>query len=473
MAMEYDAIVVGSGPNGLAAAIELARAGCSVRVFEARDSVGGGTRSAELTLPGFVHDVCSAIHPLGVGSPFFQSLPLSSHGLEWIQPDSPVAHPLSGGGAILLDRNVKETAGTLGVDSAEYQKVIGGFVRRWETLVPELLAPIHFPAHPLLLARFGRYGLMSARSFASRVFKGEHARALFAGMAAHSILSPDHRPGASFGLVLNVLAHAVGWPLPKGGSQQIANALAGYLQSLGGVISTGTEIRSLDELPTSRVLLCDITPRQLARLAGRRLPDRFRQRLDQYRYGPGVFKVDWALSAPIPWKNSKCSRAATVHLGGTFETIQSSERDVARGLHPGRPFVILTQPSLFDRTRTPEGGHTAWAYCHVPNGSSLDMTSRIESQIEEVAPGFRDCVAARHTLTTGQLETYNPNYVGGDINGGAQNLLQMMPYRTPVKGLYLCSSSTRPGGGVHGMCGFHAARKALEDLGIPAYNQPK
>lgn len=313
---------------------------------------------------------------------------------------------------------------------------------------------------------------MSARSFASRIFKGEHARALFAGMAAHSILSPDHRPGASFGLVLNVLAHAVGWPLPKGGSQQIANALAGYLQSLGGEISTGTEIRSLDELPTARVVLCDITPRQLARLAGRRLPDRFRQRLDRYRYGPGVFKVDWALSAPIPWKNSKCSRAATVHLGGTFENIQSSERDVARGLHPEKPFVILTQPSLFDRTRTPKGGHTAWGYCHVPNGSNQDMTSRIESQIEEVAPGFRDCVAARHTLTTTQLETYNPNYVGGDINGGAQNLLQMMPYRTPVKGLYLCSSSTRPGGGVHGMCGFHAARAALEDLGIPAYNQP-
>jgi phytoene dehydrogenase-like protein len=472
--MEYDAIVIGSGPNGLAAAIELARAGCSVCVFERSDSIGGGARSSDLTLPGFVHDICSAIHPLGVASPFFRTLPLADFGLEWIQPEAPLAHPFIDGDSVIAERSLVETARILAADSAEYQKLFGILVRQWDSLVTEILAPMHIPTHPLLLARFGWHAIRSARAFAYGHFRKEPARALFAGMAAHSFLALDDRPSAAFGLVLTVLAHAVGWPLPKGGSQQISEALGACLRSLGGRIVTGVCVRSLDELPSSRLVLCDVTPRQLLEIAGSRLNERYRRKIQKYQYGPGVFKIDWALSSAIPWKDSRCARAATLHIGGTFEAIAAAENDVTEGRHPDKPFVIVAQPSLFDPTRIPPGKHTAWAYCHVPNGSTEDMTNRIEAQIEAVGPGFKDCILARHTFTTRQLEAHNPNYVGGDINGGLQSLAQLLvrpvfspsPYRTPVKGLYICSSSTPPGGGVHGMCGFYAARTALADADI-------
>ena len=473
MAMEYDAIVIGSGPNGLAAAIELARAGCSVCVFESHAVVGGGVRSAELTLPGFIHDVCSAIHPLGISSPFFRTLPLEQFGLQWIHPGIPMAHPFPDGTAVFAERSVDDTARQLEGDSAAYRRLIGKFVQTWDALANDVLAPIHFPKHPLLLANFGRHAIKSAQSLATTAFTGPRARALFAGMAGHSMLPFDRRVSAGFGLVLSILAHAAGWPMAKGGSQQISNALAGYLKSLGGEIRTGVTVNALEELPTSRAVLCDVTPRQLLKLTTK-FGSAYRSKLDRYRYGVGVFKMDWALSSPIPWRNARCLDAATVHLSGAFEEIQAAEHDVDRGRHPNRPFVILAQPSLFDASRAPEGRHTAWAYCHVPNGSTEDMTSRIESQIETVAPGFRDCILQRHTLTTQAMQNYNANYIGGDINGGVQDLRQSLarpilstsPYRTSLKGVYLCSSSTPPGGGVHGMCGFHAARTALEDLGI-------
>ncbi|HYR91220.1 MAG TPA: NAD(P)/FAD-dependent oxidoreductase [Terriglobia bacterium] len=469
--MEYDAIVIGSGPNGLAAAIELARAGLSVCVFEKNDSIGGGAQSSCLTIPGFIHDICSAIHPLGLASPFFRTLPLADFGLEWIQPEAPLAHPFVDGSSVFAERSVVETARMLGADSVKYQKLFGKLVQNWDSVITEILAPVHIPAHPLLLARFGWQAMRSARAFAYAHFREERARALFAGMAGHSLLPLEDRPSAAFGLVLTLLAHAVGWPLARGGSQQISEALGACLRSLGGRIVTGVCVRSLDELPSSRLVLCDVTPRQLLEIAGRSLVDRYRHKLQKYRYGSGVFKIDWALSSPIPWKDSRCARAATVHIGGTFEAIAAAENDVARGRHPDKPFVLVAQPSLFDSTRTPPGKHTGWAYCHVPNGSTEDMTNRIEAQIEAVAPGFLDCILARHTFTTRQLEAHNPNLVGGDINGGVQNLPQLLarpvlspsPYRTPIKGLYICSSSTPPGGGVHGMCGFYAARTALAD----------
>jgi phytoene dehydrogenase-like protein len=469
--VDHEAIVIGSGPNGLAAAIELARAGLKVCVYEGSESLGGGARSAELTLPGFVHDVCSAIHPLAVSSPFFRSMPVGDFGLQWIHPDAPLAHPFEDGSAIVVERSIVETARGLAADSTAYQKLYDGLADRWDMLASDIFAPIHLPRHPLLLARFGWNGIKSARSFADTRFQGQAARALFAGMAAHGMLSLKSRPSAAFGLILTSLAHAVGWPLPKGGSQRISDALAANLRSLGGRIITGVVVRSLDELPRSRMVVCDVTPSQLLKIAGNKLPNHYRRRLQKYRYGPGVFKVDWALSSPIPWKNHRCLRAATVHVGGTFEAIAAAEEAVARGHHPERPFLLVAQPSLFDPTRAPHGKHTAWGYCHVPNGSTEDMTNRIEAQIEAVAPGFKDCVLARHTFTTSQLECYNPNYVGGDINGGLQSLVQTLrrpvlslsPYRTPVEGLYICSSSTPPGGGVHGLCGYYAARTALVD----------
>jgi phytoene dehydrogenase-like protein len=470
---EYDATIIGSGPNGLAAAIELARAGLSVCVFERNATIGGGMRSQELTLPGFVHDICSAIHPLGMGSPFFQGLRLSDFGLEWIQPDAPIAHPLPDGRAVLAERSLAETSQQLGVDAEPYQKLFSDLVRDWKLWGPEILGPVHIPAHPLLLARFSRLALRSARAIVDANFRGESARALFAGAAGHSVLPLDAVASAAIGLVMLTLAHAVGWPLPKGGSQKIANALAAYLGTLGGRIVTAAPINSLKDLPSSRIVMCDVTPRQLLQIAGGVLADGYQRRIRSYRYGPGVFKVDWALSSAVPWKDTGCRRAGTVHLGGTFEAIATSERDVSKGRHPEKPYVILVQPSLFDSSRAPSGKHTCWAYCHVPNGSTLDMTERIEAQIESVAPGFKDCVLARHTMNPAQFESHNPNYVGGDIAGGLTNLWQIVarpvlalsPYRTPVKGLYICSSSTPPGGGVHGMCGYHAARTALGDLG--------
>ena len=465
----YDAIVVGSGPNGLAAAITLARAGHSVCVYEARDTVGGGARSAELTLPGFIHDLCSAIHPLGAASPFFRTLPLAEHGLEWIQPPAALAHPFDDGTAVLLQRSVEMTGEMLGQDAAAYRRLMAPLVAQWSKLEGALLGPLRPPRHPLALLRFGLLAMHSAYGLAESRFSGARARGLFAGLAAHAIMPLERLPTAAFGLLLGVLGHAVGWPFPRGGAQHISDALAAYLCTLGGEIVTGAAIACLDALPAARAVLLDVTPKQLLQIAGKQLPVGYRRRLERYRYGPAAFKIDWALEEPIPWRASACTRAATVHLGGTLAEIARSERAAWKGEPAERPFVLVAQPSLFDPSRAPPGMHVAWAYCHVPHGSTFEMTERIERQIERFAPGFRDRVLARSILPPRALEHYNPNYVGGDINGGVQDLWQLfarptwrlVPYATPAQGLYICSSSTPPGGGVHGMCGYFAARAAL------------
>ena len=475
---QYDAIIVGAGPNGLAAAITLARAGCSVLVREAASTVGGGTRSAELTLPGFVHDVCSAIHPLGLASPFFRTLPLAEFGLEWIQPPAPLAHPLDGGAVVILDRSLDATAEGLGPDANAYRRMMGLILDEWEAIIEEFLGPLRVPRHPLAMTGFGLLAVQSARGLAQLAFRGERAQALFAGMAAHAIQPLERAPTAAFGLMLGMLGHAVGWPVAKGGSQKIADALAGYLRSLGGEIVTGAPVESVDELPSARAILFDLTPRQLLKIAGRRLPRGYQAALERYRYGPGVFKVDYALSGLIPWKAVECARAGTVHVGGTLLEIAASERAVWKGEHGQAPYVLVAQQSLFDSTRAPAGKHTAWAYCHVPHASDADMTARIEAQIERFAPGFKDCILARHTRTAVEMQAYNPNYVGGDINGGVQDFSQLFtrptwhfpPYSIPTlqsdstRPLYLCSSATPPGGGVHGLCGFFAAQEALKEL---------
>ncbi len=468
----YDVVVVGAGPNGLSAAIEMARHGYSVVVLEAEDTIGGGARSAELTLPGFVHDLGSAIHPMGLASPFFRSLPLEEHGLEWIQPDAPLAHPLDSGSAAILHRSIEDTAAALGPDTAAYQKLMEPIVSDWDRISPLVQGPLRPPRHPIALSHFGMQAIRSARSLARGWFKGERARALFAGNAAHSFLALDQRPSASFGLVLQSLGHVVGWPIPKGGSQKIADALASCLRSLGGEIVTGARVGSIEQLPPARVALFDVTPRQLLEIAGHVLPSGYARKLKRYRYGPGVFKLDYALDGPIPWKAEECALAGTVHLGGTLDEISAGERAVADGKHPERPFVLLAQQSLFDPTRAPEGKHTVWAYCHVPNGSTFDMTERIEAQIERFAPGFRDRILARSVSSPQDLERQNANLIGGDINGGLMDLWQLftrptprlVPYAVPVKGLYICSSSTPPGGAVHGLCGYFAARAALRYL---------
>ena len=465
----YDAVVVGAGPNGLAAAIELARSGVSVLVLEAEDTIGGGASSAGLTLPGFVHDLGSAIHPLGYASPFFSTLPLGEHGLEWIHPPASLAHPFDEGAVAVLERSIETTASSLGPDASAYSRLMRPLVRDWDKLASGLLGPPRPPRHPFALARFGIRAVRSARSLAEGLFDGERARGFFAGNAAHSFLPLEQRPSASFGLVLATLGHARGWPFPRGGSQKIADALASYLRSLGGEIVTGARVESADELPPARAWLYDVTPRQLESIMGKRLPERYRRALSHYRYGPGVFKVDFALDGPIPWKARECARAGTVHLGGTLDDISASEASVWRGEHPERPFVLVAQQSLFDDTRAPEGKHTVWSYCHVPNGSSFDMTERIEEQIERFAPGFRDLILAKSTMGPAQLEQWDANLVGGDINGGVMDFRgfftrptpRLDPYSTPAEGIYLCSSSTPPGGGVHGMCGYFAARSAL------------
>lgn len=468
-ASSYDAVVVGSGPNGLAAAIALAQAGRSVVVFEAAESIGGGTCSAALTLPGFVHDVCSAVHPLAVASPFFTGLPLGEHGLSWLEPPASLAHPLDGGRAIVVERSVERTAGQLGHDGPAYRRFMNPLVADWDELRKMLLGPLGLPRHPFKLARFGLHAFRSSCRLAQSLFTEAPARALIAGMAAHSLLPLERPVSAAFALVLGITAHAVGWPVPRGGSQRIADSLASCLRSLGGEVLTGFTVTSLDQLPPARAILCDLTPRQLLRVAGARLTAKFRAKLERYRYGPGVYKMDWAVDGPIPWTAPECRRAATVHLGGTLEEIAASERAVWEGDHVERPFVLLAQPSLFDPTRAPSGKHTVWAYCHVPNGSTFDMSARIENQIERFAPGFRDLVLARNALTPAELERHNPNLVGGDIGGGANNLSQLFTrptfrlYRTSSPGLYICSSSTPPGGGVHGMCGYFAAQAALKD----------
>ena len=469
---DYDALVVGAGPNGLSAGIAMAQTGHKVLVVEGRDTVGGGARSAALTLPGFLHDVCSAVHPLAVGSPFLSTLPLSDHGLDWVQPSAPLAHPLDDGTAVMMERSVEATAGGLGSDAESYRSLFGPLVRDWHKLAADILGPFKVPRHPMATARFGLYGLRSALSVARARFKGERARALFAGMAAHSTLPLERPPSAAVGLVLGASGHAVGWPLPRGGAQRISEALASHLTSLGGRIETGIEVERLEDMPTAAVVLLDITPRQVVKIAGHRLPRRFRRRLEAYRYGPGTFKMDWALSEPVPWRAEECARAGTVHLGGTMEEIAHAEREVWNGRHPERPFVLFSQPSLFDPSRAPDGRHTAWAYCHVPNGSDFDMTDRIEAQVERFAPGFRERILKRSVRPPASLEEYNPNYVGGDINGGVQDLGQLFsrparmlsPYAIPSTNLFICSSSTPPGGGVHGMCGYFAARAALRRL---------
>jgi phytoene dehydrogenase-like protein len=463
-----DVVVVGSGPNGLAAAIALARAGRSVRVLEQADTAGGGLRSEALTLDGFVHDVCSAIHPLALASPFLRSVPLAERGVEWIQPKAALAHPLDDGTAAVLERSLEATAAGLGADEAAWRKLFAPYLRAPEALVDAILAPVP-TRHPLRLARFGLYGLLPAASLARRTFAGGRARALYAGSAAHSML-PLEAPGTSFfGLLLTLLGQWVGWPLARGGSQSIADALASYLRSLGGDVELNHPVSSLEELHEARTVMLDVTPRQFLALAGDRLQGRYRRALERFRYGPGVFKLDWALAGPIPWSAPECARAATVHLGGTLEELVISERAPWRGTASARPFVLLAQPSLFDSARAPEGKHTAWAYCHVPSRSPIDMTERIEAQVERFAPGFRDLVLARSAMTAVELERHDPNYVGGDINGGAATLRQLVarpvarlsPYATPLDAVFLCSSSTPPGGGVHGMCGFNAAQAAL------------
>ena len=469
----YDAVVVGAGPNGLAAAVELARRGRSVAVLEAEDRVGGGASSAEITLPGFVHDLGSAIHPLGYASPFFATLPLEEHGLEWIHPPAPLAHPLDDGTAAVLERSTGATGVTLGRDAQAYRDLMDPIAEDARRIQRTLTGSTSLPRHPLALTSAGLRSLGSARGFAEAAFRGERARALFAGNAAHSFLALEKRPSALFGLVLGTLGHAFGWPLPRGGSQSIADALASYLTSLGGEIFTGVRIRSVEEVPKTRTVLFDVTPRQLLDIAGVHFTERYRDALKRYRYGPGVFKVDLALDGPIPWSAEGCLRAGTVHLGGTLDEISAGEAAVSRGEHPERPFVLLAQQSLFDPTRAPEGKHTVWAYCHVPNGSEVDMTERIEAQIERFAPGFKDRVLARSAWGPADLEGWNANLVGGDINGGFMDVRQLFarpmirpnPYSTSAPGLYLCSSSTPPGGAVHGLCGFMAARSALRYLG--------
>ncbi|MDP9479549.1 MAG: NAD(P)/FAD-dependent oxidoreductase [Actinomycetota bacterium] len=465
----YDAVVVGSGPNGLAAAVELARNGRRVAVLEAEDTIGGGTRSAEITLPGFVHDLGSAIHPLGYASPFFGQLPLEEHGLEWVHPQAPLAHPFDDGTAVVLERSIPATADSLGPDAGTYRRLMEPLAADTGRIAGLFVGRLRLPRHPVALAAAGVRSLLSARGQAEALFEGERARGLFAGNAGHSFLPLEKPPSALFGLLLGTLGHAFGWPFPKGGSQKLADALASYLVSLGGEIFPGVRVESVEQVPRTRTVLFDVTPRQLLGIAGEHFTERYRSGLKRYRYGPGVFKVDFALDGPVPWEAEDCKRAGTVHLGGTLEDVAAGESAVSLGEHPERPFVLLAQQSLFDPTRAPEGKHTVWAYCHVPNGSEVDMTERIEAQIERFAPGFRERILAKSASGTADLERGNANLVGGDINGGYMDLRQLFtrpmprlnPYSTPAKGLYICSSSAPPGGGVHGMSGYLAARAAL------------
>jgi len=469
-----DAIVVGSGPNGLAAALTLARAGLDVEVYEGAETPGGGCRTEALTMPGFRHDVCSAVHPLLVASPFFRRIDLAARGLRLVHPEVAFAHPLDGGRAASVGGSVEQTAAGLDGDAAAYRRLMGPLARDAEWIVPTVLGPLRsMPAHPLALARFGASGVLPARMLAAR-FHGEQAQGLIAGVAAHSMLPLDAPLTGAFALLLATLAHTVGWPVVSGGSGEIVTALVRELEARGGRVVTGRWIRSLDELPPARAILLDVTPRQLVRLAGDRLAPRERRALDRFRYGPGICKTDWALSGPVPWAADACRRAGTVHVGGTLAEIARSEAEVNAGRAPERPYCIVTQPSLIDPTRAPAGRHTLWAYCHAPAGSSADLAERVESQIERFAPGFRDLILHRVTRTAADTERDNPNYVGGDINGGAATLRQTVfrptvrwnPYRTAIPTVYLCSASTPPGGGVHGMCGEFAARAALRDLGV-------
>jgi len=466
---EYDAVVVGAGPNGLMAAITMARAGRRTVVFEAASSAGGGSRSAALTEPGFVHDVCSSVHPTAVASPAFATVPLAERGVEWCHPEIALAHPLADGRAALVYRSVDETARGLGVDGDAYRSLFGRYVAKASAVSETLFAPFGVPRAPFTMARFGLDAIRSVQGLTAHRFDGAEARAILAGAAAHSMVSLDSAGTAGYGLFLTLLAHAVGWPVAAGGSQRIADALVAELQAHGGEVVTDHAVTALADLPPARSVLLDITPRQLLALGGDEIPSRYRRTLRRYRYGPGVFKIDWALSGPVPWANPEIGRAATVHLGGTVAEIAASEAEVLAGRVPARPFVIFVQATVADPSRAPAGRHTGWAYCHVPHGSTVDCTDAIEAQVERFAPGFRDTILARHTVHAAGMEAYDANYVGGDINGGAGTLRQVFtrpavsprPWVTPIPHTYLCSSATPPGGGVHGMCGWHAARAAL------------
>jgi phytoene dehydrogenase-like protein len=466
----HSAVVVGAGPNGLAAAITLQRAGIQVLLLEGHSTVGGGMRTAELTLPGFKHDVCSAIHPMAALAPFFKTLPLEKFGLEFIDPPVLAAHPFDDGHAAVLLHSFEETAKLLGSDGDTYRRFVGDLIPLWPDIADDVLGPLGIPSHPIDLARFGFKALLPATALA-KFYHSQHGKGLFAGMAAHSMQPLSKISTSAIALVLSVAGHLGGWPIPKGGSQTIADAMAQYFRSLGGVIETGVQVNDLDELSERSVVLLDVGPRQLLKIAGSKLSGIYCSRLKRFRYGPGIFKVDWALDGPIPFSASECLEAGTVHLGGTLQEIEASEEDADHGRVSERPFILLAQQSRFDRSRVPDGKETAWAYCHVPNGSTVDMTEAIERQIERFAPGFRDRILARHTMGPSAMETYNPNYVGGDINGGAMDISQIFarpiarisPYKTSAPGIYLCSASTPPGGGVHGHCGYHAARQALRD----------
>jgi phytoene dehydrogenase-like protein len=464
-----DAIVIGSGPNGLAAAITLAQAGWKVTVFEAQRTIGGGARSAELTLPGFQHDICSAVHAMAAASPFLRTLPLQKYGLEFIEPEAQLAHPFDDGTAAVVERSVEQTAAGLGRDSAAYVRLFGGLVRSWPRLERAALGPVTWPRYPVSLAAFGLRALRPAERLARSLFVEPRTRALFGAISAHGMLPLDRSLTAGFGLVLGAMAHLVGWVMPRGGAQRLTDALVAHLATLGGEVVANHRVASLDELPPARAVLCDLSPRPFLRVAGQRLPSGYRRSLERYRYGMGVFKVDWALDGPIPWRARECARAGTVHVCGTLEEVVQSERNAWTGLAPERPFVLLVQPTLFDSSRAPAGKHIAWAYCHVPAGSTADMLPRIEAQIERFAPGFRDRVLARSVMNPADIEAHNANLIAGDIGSGVVDLRQFFTrptwrtYSTPVRGLYICSAATPPGVGVHGMCGYFAAQRAIAD----------
>ncbi len=469
----YDAVVVGAGPNGLTAAGVLAHAGKRVLVVEANERIGGGVSSGPLTLPGFTHDLGSAVHPFAVASPIFRTLDLERYGLRWIQPPTPLAHPLDGGRAVVLERSVDATAAGLGGDGGAYRRLMAPIVNDWARIQPLVLNPLRIPRHPIAVARFGLRALWPVAALARRAFRGDAARALLAGLGGHSFLPLEAPLSAAPALVLGALGHVVGWPIPQGGAQAIADALAACLRSHGGEIRTGWRVAHVDELPKAAAYLLDVTPRQLLTLADGRLPAAYARRLERYRHAPGVFKIDYALDGPVPWTNPACAQAATVHLGGTLDEVAAAEADPHRGRASSRPYVLVAQPSLFDPTRAPAGKHVLWAYCHVPLGSVDDRSAAIDAQLERFAPGFTSRVVARCAMNTSDMQAWNPNLIGGDISGGlpdwrqlfARPTLSFTPQRLPARGLYLCSSSTPPGPGVHGMPGAHAAAAALADLG--------